>query len=355
MDRRGFLRSTGAVPRALVLLVAWSIPGVLSAVQVWLLSGDREDPLAHYLAQIPPWWLWAAATPALARLAERFPLFARRGIRHLPVHIAAVIVMDAAHAAVFYAVASLVGMQIATLSLPYGWWLLALKMSFVVVLAYTAVLAIQHALALRRTRAELEVQLARAQLDAMRFQIQPHFLFNTLNTIAMQIRTGEPDAAVDMVSTLGALLRETIDATDPEITLAHELQTVRRWLEIEQVRFGERLRVTWDVAPECEAARVPAFVLQPLVENALRHGLAQQPDGGEVTIRARRVADQLHLEVLDDGAGLRGPLEARVGLANVRERLACLYPNAHALSVCARDDGRGVRAAVAMPFAEVVP
>jgi hypothetical protein len=338
--------------RAALLLLAWSMPGVLSAVQVWLLSYDRPDPPAAYLAQIPPWWLWAAATPVLGRLADRRPLLVRGGARNLPWHVAACVALAVGHALIVLTLARLVGTAIASFPFWRGWWIVSLKVIFVVVLAYAAVIALHHTLGLRRARAELEVRLARAQLDALRLQIRPHFLFNTLNTIAMQVRTGAHAGAVEMLSELGGLLRETIDDAAPEVALERELGVVRRWLDIERVRFGDRLRVVWDIAPDCERARVPAFLLQPLVENALRHGLGALPEGGELRIRARRVGERLALEVLDDGEGLTGPLTPGVGLGNVRARLAHMYPGAYELAIAPGAGGRGVRASVALPYTE---
>ncbi len=342
------------MPRALVLLFGWSMPGVLSAVQVWLLSRDHPDPpWVYFVAQIPPWWLWAVATPVLARLSDRRPLLGHRSVRNLPWHVVAFLVMDAGHALVVVLLARRPGNALGDLPLLSAWWAVSLKMIFVVALAYAAVIAVHHVLGLRRVRAELEIRLARAQLDALRLQIRPHFLFNTLNTIAMQVRTGAYAAAVEMLSALGGLLRETIDDSAAEVALDRELGVVRRWLEIERVRFGDRLRVAWDIAPDCERARVPAFLLQPLVENALRHGLGALPEGGELRIRAQRTGGQLAIEVIDDGRGLDGELRMGVGLRNVRDRLAHMYPDACELAVAPRDGGRGVRALVTIPFAEV--
>jgi hypothetical protein len=307
--------------------------------------------VAAYLSQVPPWWLWAAATPALARLADRRPLLGH-GLRNLPWHVAACLAMTVGHGLIVLVLAHLVGTGLAAFPFFVGWWIVSLKMLFVAALAYAAVIALHHVLGLRRAGAALEVRLAHAQLDALRLQIRPHFLFNTLNTIAMQVRTGAHGAAVEMLSELGGLLRETIDDAAPEVSLARELGIVRRWLDIERVRFGERLRVVWDIAPDCERARVPAFLLQPLVENALRHGLGALPEGGELTIRARRTADELSLEVIDDGRGLAGKLALGVGLRNVRDRLAHMYPGASRLAIAACEGGRGVRAAVVIPFAE---
>jgi len=338
--------------RALVLLVGWSVPGVLSALQLWLLTLDHPDPSAAYLSQIPPWWLWALATPALARLSDRRPLLGH-GLRNLPWHIAACVAMGVGHALIVLVLWRLAGTPLRDLPFLVAWRIVSLKMIFIVALAYAAVIALHHVFGLRRAGAELEIQLARAQLDALRLQIRPHFLFNTLNTIAMQVRTGAHAGAVEMLSTLGGLLRETIDDSAPEVTLVRELGVVRRWLDIEHVRFGDRLRVAWDIAPDCERARVPAFLLQPLVENALRHGLGALPEGGELRIRVRRIEDRLSIEVIDDGRGLAGTLRPGLGLTNVRDRLARMYPGKYQLAISPRVDGRGVCAAVTIPFAEV--
>jgi two-component system, LytTR family, sensor kinase len=336
-----------------MLLVVWSVPGLLSALQLWLLTMQRPRPIAEYLVQIPPWWVWVAATPLIGRLAEWRPVVGRAWYRNVGWHLGACALLTVVQGSAFLAVNRLSDPSfLADYSLLVALRIAAFKMIFIVALAYAALVAVQHLLGLHRARARLEVELARAQLDALRAQIRPHFLFNTLNTIAMQVRTGAPAAAVEMLSQLGALLRETVDSDAPEVALERELGFVRRLLEIEQVRLGERLRVSWSVAPGVGRARVPAFLLQPLVENALRHGIGSTTRGGEVRVEARRDGGRLVVEVLDDGVGLTGPVEARVGLGNVRARLERLYPGAHSLEVAARKGG-GVRAAVAIPFEEM--
>jgi LytS/YehU family sensor histidine kinase len=340
------------VSRAAIALLAWSIPGLLGVLQVWLLTLDEPEPIGYYLTQLPPWWVWAAATPALFKLADRRPLMGRGWYRNLGWHLAAFVAMDLAHAGVYVLVSWFFDSHPTNkMSLFMALRIMSIKMVFVVALAYAALIAVHHTLRLRRARAQLEVELARAQLDALRRQIRPHFLFNALNTIAMQVRTGAHAAAVEMLSGLGSLLRETIDDTAPEVPLDRELGLVRRLLEIEQARFGDRLRVGWDIQPGCGRARIPAFLLQPLIENALRHGIGATPDGGEVRVHARRDGAQLLIEVLDDGVGLNGPVKARVGLGNVRARLERLYPGGHQLDVAARAGG-GVRAAVSIPYTE---
>jgi len=164
------------VRRAAILLAGWSLPGLLSALQFWLLSLDDPDPIWHYLLQIPPWWVWAAATPLLGRLADRRPLVGGGWRRNWPWHVGAFIAIDVAHACVFGVMTRLTGTGVGQLPLLLAIRVLTVKLCFVVALAYAAVIAIHYTLRLRRARAELEVQLARAQLDALRMQIRPHFL-----------------------------------------------------------------------------------------------------------------------------------------------------------------------------------
>jgi LytS/YehU family sensor histidine kinase len=184
-------------------------------------------------------------------------------------------------------------------------------------------------------------------------QLQPHFLFNTLNTIAEMIHE-DPDTADGMVAGLSDLLRRTLDlGSTQEITLAEELDLVSRYLAIQQARFGDRLRVRVDVPDEARGARVPALLLQPIVENAIRHGLAARLDAGRIDIEARANGASLVITVTDDGAGdatfdsARGTVE-RVGLGNTRARLDAMYGGRAALTL-ARADGRGARVTIEIP------
>ena len=170
----------------------------------------------------------------------------------------------------------------------------------------------------------------RAQLQALRYQLDPHFLFNTLNAIStfvVEQRTAEADR---MISRLSDFLRLTLDGRDAvEIPLAEELEFVRRYLEIEKVRFGDRLVVGFDVAPDAFAVPVPSMVLQPIVENSIRHAIARCEAGGRIAIAATRHGDRLRVAVTDDGPGLAGiPFIEGIGLRNTRERLARLYGGA---------------------------
>jgi glucose-6-phosphate-specific signal transduction histidine kinase len=227
------------------------------------------------------------------------------------------------------------------------------------------------ALEAERVRASRAEALAHeARLRALRYQLQPHFLFNALNALSTLIVEQRTAEASRMVSRLADFLRLTLDGTDAEeVTLAEELEFARRYLDIEQVRFGARLRVHIDVRDDARPARVPSLVLQPLVENAIRHGVAPRKAGGAVTIEAHRDGDVLRLSVTNDGsalgaAGVAPPHEAPsviptensngIGLANTRARLAELYGSAHRIELCPLAEGRGPRVEMAIPYREGV-
>ncbi|MFI5243409.1 MAG: sensor histidine kinase, partial [Gemmatimonadales bacterium] len=192
----------------------------------------------------------------------------------------------------------------------------------------------------RSLRAE---SLAReARLDALRYQVNPHFLFNTLNAISTLVVERRTTEATGMIAQLGGFLRHTLDgADDAEIPLEEELRFARQYLEIERMRFGDRLAVTIEAAPEVRSLRVPAFILLPVVENAIRHAVERNERGGRIAILARRLADVLELTVLDDGPGVRGSPAAGsgIGLSNTRARLANLYGSRSSLRWNLRDNG----------------
>jgi two-component system, LytTR family, sensor kinase len=201
----------------------------------------------------------------------------------------------------------------------------------------------------RSLRAEALAQ--RAQLEALRYQLHPHFLFNSLNAVSTLIVERRNEEASRMVSRLSDFLRLTLTgAGADEAPLSDEMEFVRRYLEIEQVRFGDRLVVTYDVADDAWSVPVPHLVLQPLIENAIQHGIAQREDGGHLTIRARRTYERLTLEVLNDAPlnhGTTSSERERIGLANTRQRLRHLYGDGARLEVSGGPDS--ARAVIELP------
>jgi sensor histidine kinase YesM len=211
-------------------------------------------------------------------------------------------------------------------------------------------------------RSRLAAQLAEAQLAALRMQLNPHFLFNSLNAIAVLVRDQNTRDASRMLELLGSVLRQVLHGEPrQEVTLAEELRFVEQYLAIEEVRFSDRLRVRWSVEDSARDALVPEFILQPLVENAVRHGIAKRSDAGTIELSASIVGDELVLRIADDGPGL--PLETApraegsgagngdpgLGLANTRARLSTLFGDAARLDV-ARAGGGGTVVTIHLPL-----
>jgi LytS/YehU family sensor histidine kinase len=199
---------------------------------------------------------------------------------------------------------------------------------------------------------QLETQLVRADLQALKMQLQPHFLFNALHTIGSLVRTGDKDGAIRVVAGLGDLLRRVQDGgSQQEVALDQELEFVRAYLAIERIRFRDRLDVTIDVPDEVRDAVVPHLILQPLVENAIRHGIAQRRDAGRLQVRARQAGERLEVSVRDDGPGLPNgqPPGGGIGLANARARLERLY-GADCELTFGNAAGRGFEVRVSVPL-----
>lgn len=215
---------------------------------------------------------------------------------------------------------------------------------------YVLLASVAHAALFYRRAKEREASLAHARLAALRMQLQPHFLFNTLNTISGLVHT-EPERADAVLTALGELLRLTLETSgERELPLHRELRMVGAYLDIMHARFEDRIRFTLAIEPGAREALVPAFILQPLIENAVRHGLEPRPGGGSVTIGAWREGERLVVEVRDDGVGLAegGPVHEGVGLGNTRARLNELYGGRSKLEL--KSGGTGCIVVLVLPF-----
>ncbi|MGO9938629.1 MAG: sensor histidine kinase [Terracidiphilus sp.] len=198
---------------------------------------------------------------------------------------------------------------------------------------------------------ELQKQLSEAQLRALQMQLEPHFLFNTLNAITTLVELGRQREASEMLGHLNAILKSTLKRTTPEkVPLSQELEVVENYLAIEQVRFADRLRIEIKVEPAALDSLVPCFLLQPIVENAIRHGIAQCESEGLVEATARRDGDLLRLEVRDTGSGRNGPAKPGngIGLKNTRDRLTHFYQDSYVMK--AQSSGNGFEVAIAIPY-----
>jgi two-component system LytT family sensor kinase len=242
-----------------------------------------------------------------------------------------------------------------------NWVLITLPFGCVV---YFSIAGVAHSIRYFMEAGEREVQVARlgeqlsgARFAALQAQVNPHFLFNTLNTIAVLIRDDNRSGAVRIVEQLSDVLRRTLSRhRSNEVRLDEELDLVRQYLEIEQVRFSDRLRPVWQIAPDVAGAAVPSFAVQHLVENAIRHGIARREEAGVLTIAARREDHTLVVTVQDDGPGISQMAAPPIGhgLANTLERLAGLYGDRATLTVMPAAQG-GTVATLRVPFRELPP
>ncbi|HZS58707.1 MAG TPA: histidine kinase, partial [Gemmatimonadaceae bacterium] len=259
---------------------------------------------------------------------------------NIAIHVSASLAAGAIYAAVAASLSMAAGRARQALPIDIlDWWMSGLPL---IMLSYFGILGIGYALVLRS-------ELAVAQLGALRAQIQPHFLFNTLNAISALVRDQETRSALATLARLSELLRSVLASdTAHEVSLGEELGFVEQYLGIMEVRYSDRLRVSYNVPAELRTARVPTFVLQPLVENAIRHGIAKRTEAGRIDIAAQKIGDRLVLTVSDDGPGPNGTTNGGVGLANTRERLKHLYRES---TVELAGSASGAIATITMPLA----
>jgi two-component system LytT family sensor kinase len=353
------------------LASVWTVPATLAAVETYFFSRLGTQPLPLWRAfasQLPAWYVWVPATPALVHLSRRLrlglPLKARAALGHLAACLGVgglfSWVYTLCHVAFMPAMGSLPPLPLLVLRYWLGWMpMMAMTYAAVVGVA-SAVDSQRRARENERQAAALSVQLAEARLQALQSQLHPHFLFNTLNAIVVLVREQETDTAARMLVLLSDILRRLLQqGATQEVPLRDEVAVLSRYLEIQQLRFQDRLRVDWDVDAGVLDARVPNLVLQPLVENAIRHGVSMRSAAGVLRIRARREGDALELAVTDDGPGLPAGFDlersAGIGLSNTRARLAQLYGDAGRVSVASPPGGIGTVATVLLPLREDSP
>jgi hypothetical protein len=350
------------------VLGIWIVLGVIYAGPIYL--EVRAEGMNHSAARIFGWgiltWsVWALLTPAIVWLGRRFSLIGAAWKRSLAVHIPAFLIISAIHSAaatfITLTVAPFDNMGDSPLAfLPR--FLSRLKGAFGSdLLVYAGILGVCYAIDYYRKYREreflasqLEAQLAQAQLDSLRMQLHPHFLFNTLNGIVGLVRDNKNQAAVNMLVGLSDLLRHALEhSSRQEVELKEELNFIKLYLDIQQMRFSDRLQIELDIQPDTIKCLVPNLILQPLVENALRHGIARSAAAAVVGIRSKIVTDSLELRVFDNGSGLAHNWQLRssngIGLANTAARLQQLYNGNHRFDVRNRDEG-GVEVVILIPL-----
>jgi signal transduction histidine kinase len=344
--------------------LVWTALWAYLVTPTFLFYRERGEPVGWWIigAYLAEHWVTALLTPVFLTLAWRCPLDREARWRWLPGLLVLLALFaavdDAACIALRWGLFDLTGVR-KIVGMTSSWAeLFALYIRTVFTYAEITVVGwaihYQKEARLREVRAsQLEAHLTRARLDVLRMQIHPHFLFNTLNSIAALMHR-DLGAAERMIARLSDLLRHSLAGNvAQEVTLKDELELSERYLDIERVRFAERLAVRSDISSEALDALVPSLILQPLVENAVRHGIAFRAAGGCLELLARREGSDLVLSVLDDGPGVdperTAPERCGVGLASTRGRLAELYGEEGRLSIGRRPEG-GTEVTVRIPF-----
>ena len=343
---------------ALWIIAAWAVPsaiGVTGRLVGWRVRGGVGDPWPGVWSAILPWATWALSTPIVIFAARRLPVWTPVRPTVVLAHLAIGAVLSHGYilSAAWWSARRTGGpfvesyLPYLTFALPVG---VVLYAGIVFAVSWNDARQTLYDRSLQAARAE--EQLTRARLDALQARIRPHFLFNALHSIGAQVRGGRQDRAVTLLARLGGLLRRVIDLDrTPEIRLETELELTTEYLEIERERFGPRLDVHADIPARLRSALVPGLILQPLVENAVIHGVSPVTGPTRLEVRARREDDTLVMEVENEGAAYRPDATTGVGLYNVRERLDQLYGDAANLELRARPDG-GCLATARIPWHE---
>jgi signal transduction histidine kinase len=355
---------------ALRLLATWLAVAVFFSARNVLVAAARDRPFDwqwdvyhEFIYALT----WAAFTPLVLSAGRRWPLGSGSWWSTIPPHLgvmallapAQIISSDILH----YIGLALVGRQ------PAGtFWTFFAGLGGGIVwgtltgfLYYWLILGIQAAFLYQRlyrdqrvAAARLEGRLIEARLESLRLQLHPHFLFNTLNAISAFVES-HPERARRMIARLGELLRRTLDGgTTAELPLSQELDLLAPYIEIQRIRFGDRLSIELDVSGDTAGALIPTLMLQPLVENAVEHGVKRRLDGARVRLTAERAGDCLRLEIADNGPGPAAGGGQGVGLANTRARLAGLYGDAHRFELKAVETG-GTVVTIELPFKSPLP
>lgn len=338
------------------VVIGWTLIGLIFTLNYYLFADHyvaifRQPPTLPQMLiwELPYWFLWAALSPVVFWLTRRFPLQRGRMLVNSGVHVGACVVLSVLHRAAYLIIGWLLHVAVyrhlsSSISDVFSFLLLFnLQTGF---MSYGTVLLVSYVIdyyrryqneelkisRLKTDLAEAQLQTTQAQLQSLKMQLQPHFLFNTLNSISTLLDE-DVEAADEMLARLGDFLRLTLDNSGAEeVTLQEELELLRCYLEIEQVRFQDRLTVLMEIEPETLEALVPNLILQPIVENAIRHGIVEEVGKGRIEIHSSRTNGMLLLQVRDNGPGLQAEASAGragskrgLGFTLTRERLERLY------------------------------
>jgi len=321
--------------RALLAACTSTVVGLIFSISMAASMGWRSSALLS-LAQF---WAWGLLIPLIVAFDRRLPFNDKQLTRRAMAHLAASLFVTVLYIYVFFFLQALLGVhpwsvmrfqQMVRLG-AWGWFVWSGLIYWMIVGGIQVFRYYERYLSSELRLERMERNFSQARLNALRMQLDPHFLFNALNTISSHVER-DPKLTRRMIEHLGDLLRMSLESKDrQEVPLQEELDFLEHYLEIQKIRFGDQLRVTLDIAPEVRHALVPSMVIQPLVENAIRHGISRRAGGGSVTVTAARENGHLAISVLDDGIGLPAgwsfEVSAGLGLSVTRQRIEGLHPN----------------------------
>ena len=345
--------------RVALAALAWTIVGCVFALPGLSTGANRRHAL---LLSLTLWWSWGLVTPLIFLVDRLIPVSSKQLARRVLAHFLPSLLVTCVYVYLLGAIRATFGMDqwnsllsmrvlVDSLRSLFLWnWLIY----WLILGAWQAYRYYDHYIAGELRLERLEKSFSEARLNALRMQLDPHFLFNALNTISSQVER-DPKLARGMIEHLGDLLRLSLESKDlQEVPLAEEMAFLEHYLAIQKIRFGDNLRIETQIAPEVKYACVPCLFVQPLVENAIRHGISRRASGGTVIVSADRVGNRLEIRVLDDGVGLPAgwTLEnsGGVGLSVTRQRLAGLYSDGEARFAVNRRVGGGTEVEISLPL-----
>jgi len=353
--------------RAALLFVGWTLVSVIFAgISYAAAIGENNKEFGFVSAlklNLVQFYLWAILSPLVFRFSRRFPIELRPlNIRNLSLYFPALIsfagIHQIIHLAVLWSITPRWRQKYPALIdcyrayFAFGFYI-DLIIALLIVIAVHALLYYQNFRASELAQSSLKTQLAQAQLRALKMQLHPHFLFNTLHSISSLVLE-DPPKANSMIARLGDFLRLTVDNSEHQlVTLKEETEFLRCYLDIEQVRFGDRLTVAFELEPQTLSAQVPHLILQPVVENAIQHAIAPRAAQGHINIEAKRLNSLLRVAISDSGPGISSNANSLgkkgVGLSNVRSRLQQIYGPDYRFELMNAGDG-GLTVVMEIPF-----
>src|SRR5438093_1933509 len=353
--------------RAALLFVGWTLVSIIFAGISYAAAIDENNKEFGFISalrlNLVQFYVWAVLSPLVFRFSRRFPIELRPlNVRNLLLYFPALIsfagIHQVIHLAVLWSITPRWRQKYPALIdcyrayFAFGFYI-DLIIALLIVIAVHALLYYQNFRASELAQSSLKTQLAQAQLKALKMQLHPHFLFNTLHSISSLVLE-DPPKANSMIARLGDFLRLTLENSDQQlVSLKEETEFLRCYLEIEQVRFGDRLTVAFELEPQTLSSRVPHLILQPVVENAIQHAIAPRATRGHINVEAKRLNSLLRLEVRDNGPGITSDTDVvraeGVGLSNVRARLHQTYASDSPFELMNANDG-GLAVVMEIPF-----